>query len=111
MSVDVERNYIAEALAIAKGESRIVAEKAHILALLAQNESVVTDVRTLSELIVTVLLDSQRESAVVAGWKLAALRERGLTLKVHPPDVEGAVRVEIQRRPQAHPTPMPTKVM
>lgn len=108
MSDDFVRNYAGEAVAIAEGTSRIMAEAEHVKVLAAQIESVLREKRLVEELLATAMLDTGQPELYFPAEMLDQVRANGFGLQVeaNPGGRTGAVMVRLSRRPTPEsPTP------
>lgn len=67
------RNYADEAARIVAGESMLLPEKAHLVAMAGQVESAARNVRTLTTAIASLMLQASKHQLVVSAEKLQAV--------------------------------------
>lgn len=105
MSSEITRNYAAEAVAIATGQSRLLPEPEHLQALAAQMESVLTEKRLLIEILAAAMVDTGQAQLYFPAEDLARVRTLGLnvTIEKDPRNMPGAVIVALSKRPAAVP--------
>lgn len=80
----IERNYASEAAAIAAGESRLLPEREHLVALANHAEQAIRHSIHLGEIILAIMLDNGVKQLPMPGGLLRSVRARRLGLEIRP---------------------------
>lgn len=95
-----DRNYVAEAVAIANGESALLAQQEHLVALVAQIAGRDSNLRCVVKLLTAIMADNGLSEMRVTP-ELLKLAEQGLTTLEIKAEADGGVTVTRRVLPQA----------
>lgn len=80
----IERNWASEAQAIAAGESRLLPEREHLMALAQHAEAAIRHQLKLGEILLAIMVDNGFQRLPIPGGLLHSVRARRLGLEIQP---------------------------
>ena len=115
MSDEITRNWPVEAAAIAAGESRLLPEREHLIALAQHAESAIRHSVQLGEIVVAIMADNGVQQLPMPGGLLHSVRSRRLGLEIRPvmkegggPVADGSLVLKLARQAPVPTTANPT---